>query len=97
MPRVPTAAVSSQVLNDLFEECEIWAKIKDGRLTSTFHSGIRSHNWPDATSFIVKHSLPDGKHVVTTHCVKDDHGTVFHWDAKDILLDGIRLWRAESR
>jgi len=95
VPRIPVAGVSSQVLDYLFDEFRIWPKIKDGRLTSTCLKGIASHNWPNATSFIIKHSLPNGKHVVTTHCVKDDSGNVLHWDAKDIRLNDVRLWRAE--
>ena len=95
MPRIPTAGVSSQVLDCLFQEFDVWAKIEDGRLGSTYGKGVPSHSWPNATSFIIRHRLPNSKHVVTTHCVKDDSGTVFHWDVKDIRLGDVRLWRAE--
>ena len=96
MPRIPTAEVSLEVLNCLFDEFDIWAKIRDGRLTSKPIPVpvIPSWAWPNAVSTIIKHFLPNGKHIVTTHCVKDDSGHVFHWDAKDFRLHQVRLWRA---
>lgn len=94
MARIPTAVVSSEVLNHLFDEFDIWAKIQDGRLTSKPIDGVPSYTWPNATSLIIKHFAPNGKHIATTHCVKDDSGHVLHWDAKDFRLHEVRLWRA---
>ncbi len=93
VPRIPTAAVPKDVLDRLFDEFDIWAKIGDGRLVTKALDGTPSSTWPEATSYIVKHLLTDGKHVVTTHCVKDDKGNLYHWDVKDMMLGGIRLWR----
>lgn len=94
MPSIPTAEVSIELLNYLFDDFDIWAKIRDGRLTSRPIGGTPSRKWPNATSVIIKHSIPNGKHIATTHCVKDDSGRVFHWDAKDLRLHEVRLWRA---
>ena len=93
MARRLTAGVSSEVLNRLFDEFNIWAKIHDGRLTSKPLGGIPSRTWPNATSFIIKHFIPDGKHIATTHCIKDDNGHIYHWDAKDFRLHEVCLWR----
>jgi len=94
MPRIPTAEVPKEVLDYLFDEFDIWAKIHDGRLISEPIDGLPSSTWPNATAMIIKHFLPDGKHIATTHCVKDDSGHVFHWDTKDLRLHDVRLWRA---
>ena len=94
MTRIPTAEVPKEVLDHLFDEFDIWAKIHDGRLTSNPVGAAPSYTWPNATSLIIKHSLPNGKHIATTHCIKDESGQIFHWDAKDFRLNDLRLWRA---
>jgi len=93
MSRIPTAEVSLEVLNYLFKEFDIWAKIRDVRLTSRSVGATPSCTWPHATSLIIKHFLPNGKHIATTHCVKDASCHVLHWDAKDLRLSEVRLWR----
>ena len=93
MTKIVTAEVTIEILNCLFDEFDIWAKIRDGRLTSKHLSNVPSHTWPNATSTIIKHFSPNGKHIATTHCVKNDSGHVFHWDAKDLRLHEVRLWR----
>ena len=94
MARITTAEVPKEVLDCLFDDFHIWDKIRDGRLTSKSIGSTMSYTWPDATSLILKHFLPDGKHIATTHCVKDNDGNVLHWDAKDVRLRGLCLWRA---
>lgn len=97
MARIPTAEVSLEVLNYLFDELDIWTKIQNGRLTSEPKPGSHtpSYVWRNATSMIIKHSQPDGKHVATTHCIKhDDSGDVLHWDAKDLIVGEVRLFRS---
>lgn len=93
MPTIPTAEVPAEVLDSLFQEFDIWVKIKDSRLKSEIVSPVPSSRWPEATSMIIKHFLPNGKHVATTHCVKDSAGRILHWDAKDLRLNEVRLWR----
>ena len=95
MPRVPTVEVDLSLLDVLFEEYSIWPKIRDGRIVSDVvpKSTVPSTKWPNAFSQIVKHFLPNGKHIATTHRVVGSDGTMHHQDAKDILFQGIRLWR----
>lgn len=94
MSRIPTAEISPGLLNQLFDEFEIWLKIKEGRLTSETIAQVPSSHWLNATSMIIKHFKPGGKHIATTHCVKDGKGNVLHWDAKDLRIYEVCLWRA---
>ncbi len=96
MPRIPAAEVSCEVLDSLFNEFDIWSKIDDGRLTSKPVALAPSSKWLNATSMIIKHFLPNGKHIATTHCVKDDKEHVLHRDAKDFRLHEVCLYRAAS-
>ena len=95
MPRISTAEIDLPLLEMLFEEFNIWVKTQDGRLTTEPipERTVASTRWPDSLSQIVKHRLPNGKHIATTHRVIALDGTVYHQDAKDILLQGLRLWR----
>ena len=95
MPRIPTAGVTRELLDSLFDEFNIWGKIDDGRLTSesVAEKDAPSRQWPNAMSRIIKHFMPDGKHIATTHCILNDEGHVFHWDAKDFRMYDVRLWR----
>lgn len=94
MPRIATAEVSIELLNYLFDEFAIWAKIHDGRLSSETRKHTPAHDWPNAISMIIKHFTANGKHIATTHCVKDiNSGDVLHWDAKDLKIQEVRLWR----
>lgn len=94
MPRISIAEVSIEILNYLFDEFDIWAKVLDGRLSSKPLKPTPSKAWSNATSMIIKHYMSNGKHIATTHCIKDDNtGNVLHWDAKDFKLHDVRLWR----
>ena len=97
MPKkFPTRKVTHECMDALFERLRIWDMIHDGRLTSEVVSAksVPARTYPNATSQIVKHIAPDGKHIATTHrIVSDDGGEVYHWDAKDIVINGIRLVR----
>ena len=93
--RIPTAVIDKLLLDMLFEEFAIWEKIQDGRLTSEPlpKSARPSTSWPGSFSQIIKHRLPNGKHVVTTHRVVAPDGIIHHQDAKGIRLRDVRLWR----
>jgi len=101
VPKIPTAEVSQELLDSLFAEFDLWAKIKDGRLTSQSVAGkdLPSWRWPNATSTIIKHIRPDGKHIATTHCIadiqgqalQDEEGHPIHWHAKDFRMLDVRL------
>ena len=95
MPRRPTAEISKELLESLFNEFDLWEKIGDVRILSHSLPGkdLPSRNWPDALSRIVKHSLPNGKHIATTHRIEDANGDILHEDAKDFLLQEVCLWR----
>ena len=95
MPRRPTAEISKALLESLFEEFDIWEKIGDGRILSSPLQGkdLPSRNWPNALSRIVKHSLPNGKHIATTHRIEAANGDILYEDAKDFLLQDVCLWR----
>ena len=94
-PRIPTAGIERVLLDYLFDEFEIWIKIDDGRLTfeAIAERDAPSRHWPNATSRIIKHYIPGGKHIATTHSIIDNEGNILHWDAKDLRLYDIRLWR----
>jgi hypothetical protein len=93
MPRVPTVEVSRPILNSMFRKFNIWHKIRNGTLTTNIADSRPSYKWTNATSEIIKHFTPDGKHIATTHRVRDTTGRVLHWDAKDFRLKNIRYWR----
>ena len=95
MPGKPTARVSIDLLNILFDEFDIWDKVRDGRLVSlpVPRKDAPSHHYPGALSRIVKHSLPNGKHVATSHRIEATDGAVLHEDAKDFHLQEVCLWR----
>ena len=92
MTKVPTAQVPRSFLKLLFDELEIWAKIKNGHLSSKCNDPVASHGWADGSSYIIRHYKPNGKHVATSHCVKDKTGEVVHWDAKDLMVNDVRLF-----
>ena len=95
MPRKPSAEISRELLEALFDEFDIWAKARDGRLTSLplVDKDVPSHHYPGSLSRIVKHSLPEGKHVATSHRIEAMDGTILHEDAKDFHLQEVCLWR----
>ncbi|MBI4310510.1 MAG: hypothetical protein HY681_01905 [Chloroflexi bacterium] len=92
MPRKPTAHVQHELLESIFDEFELWEKIADGRLLSEVVALDPSRAWPGATSRIIKHYLPSGKHIATTHLITDARGTVLHRHAKDFLMYEVCLW-----
>ena len=95
MPRKPTARVSIDLLNIFFDEFEIWTMVRDGRLVSppAGRKDAPSHHYPGSLSRIAKHSLPNGKHVATSHRIEATDGTILHEDAKDFHLQEVCLWR----
>ena len=95
MRKKPTAQVTMELLKALFDEFEIWNKVRDGRLISLPlpRKDVPSHHYPNALSRIVKHTLPNGKHVATSHRIEMADGTILHEDAKDFHLQEICLWR----
>lgn len=95
MPRKPTAEVSKELLETLFQAFDLWSKIRGACLSSTpiAERDAPSHHYPNALSRIVKHRLPNGKHIATTHRIETANGDILHWDAKDLLLDDVCLWR----
>ena len=96
MPRIPTRGVSRECLDALFEERGVWARISEGSLTTEplERKALPARNYPNSTSEIVKHCTLDGEHIATTHRIVDNaDGRVHHWDAKDIVIGGERLYR----
>ena len=95
MRRKPTVQISIELLDSLFDEFDIWSKIKDGRLVSLLlpSRDLPSHHYPDAISRIVKHSLPNSKHIATTHRIEGPDSSILHEDAKDFHLHEVCLWR----
>lgn len=92
MNKVPTAQVTRSLLNLLFDELEIWASIKNGHLVSRCNDPVVSYGWTGGNSYIIRHYKPNGKHIATTHCIRDKTGEVVHWDAKDLMLNDVRLF-----
>lgn len=93
MTKIPTVEITLDLLELLFTDLGIWDKIRNCTLLNRRLYSKPSHTWPRATSMIIKHFLPNGKHVATTHCIKDNTGRILHWDAKDLRLGDVRLWR----
>ena len=95
MRRKPTAQISMELLEILFEEFDIWDKIRDGRLISLPlpNKDVPSHHYLNGLSRIVKHSIPNGKHIATTHRIETAEGAILHEDAKDFHLQEVCLWR----
>ena len=101
MARKPSAQIPLEALNIVFDDFDLWPKIRDGRLHSTIlvRRDALSHHYPGALSRIVKHSFPDGRHVATTHRIEDPQGNTLHEDAKQFISTNRslprprRLWR----
>ena len=96
MPRIPTRGVSRECLDALFEERGVWARISEGSLTTEpiARKALPTRSYPNSTSEIVKHRTLDGEHIATTHRIVDNaDDSVHHWDAKDIVIGGERLYR----
>lgn len=95
MRRKPTAQVSIDLLESLFQEFDIWGKIRDQRLSGfpLPEKDVPSHHYSNARSRIVKHGIPNGRHVATTHRIETMDGSILHEDAKDFHLQKVRLWR----
>ena len=95
MARKPSGQIRPEALNIVFDDFDLWPKIRDGRLHSTIlvRRDALSHHYPGALSRIVKHSFPDGRHVATTHRIEDMQGNILHEDAKDIHFRDLVIWR----
>ena len=93
MVRLPTKEISKSILKSMFRKFDIWRKIKCDQLTSIITGSYPSRQWPDATSEIIKHYTLIGKHIATTHRVRDSSGKILHWDAKDIRLNQVCYYR----
>lgn len=94
MPYIQTTEVSAECLDSMFNKFDIWSKIKNGHLRSETLPEVPAKAFPDATSVIIKHFDANGKHIATTHCIKDCKGSILHWDAKDLRINDVRLCRA---
>jgi hypothetical protein len=88
-----TIEVSIEFLELLFKELCIWENIHAHKFLNYKTKGRPSSHWPRATSYIIRHSTPNGNQVATTHCVRDNKGKVLHWDAKDIRINDVCFWR----
>ena len=95
MSTKPTFKVSREALDAVFEDLDLWAKIRDGRLHTTIVSSkdSPSHHYPGAISRIAKHILPDGWHLCTTHRIEHPQSGILHEDAKDIHFLNVILTR----
>ena len=93
MPKIPNIQIPFTALEQLFNKLDIWSKINDGRLNSRVVYHTPSKKYSNPTSEIIKHFTSDGKHVATTHRIRDKTGEVLHWDAKDVKYKGFRYWR----
>jgi hypothetical protein len=94
MPHRVTAEVSIDALNILFSDLNLWSNIQNGSLRSFKLKPMPAKNYPHASSRIILHFLPNGKHIATTHCITDDRtGQILHWDPKDIIINDICLFR----
>ncbi len=95
MAKKSTAQISLEVLDIVFDDFDLWDKIRDGRLRSTIvvARDAVSRHYPGALSRIVKHSFPDGTHICTTHRIENPQGNILHQDAKDIHFRDLVLWR----
>lgn len=96
MPHLQTKEVSAECLESMFNKYDIWSKIKNGHLKSETLPSVPAKAFDDATSVIIKHFDTNGKHIATTHCIRDCKGSILHWDAKDLLVNGTKLWRAKK-
>lgn len=90
-----TVKVSREVLAAVFEDLDLWAKIRDGRLLSIIVNAKDSpaHHYPNSKSRIAKHFIPNGRHVATTHRIEDSDGAILHQDAKDFHFRELILTR----
>ena len=89
----PTVEVPRDFLEYMFKEFDIWENINNKHLKSKIVKEAPAKDYPNSTSEIIKHFKPGGKHVATTHRIRDNKGSVLHWDAKDLRINDIKLWR----
>jgi hypothetical protein len=89
----PTVQVTLDFLECMFRELGIWENINNKYLKSKIVKKDPARDYPNSTSEIIKHFKPSGKHVATTHRIRDNQGSVLHWDAKDLRVADIKLWR----
>ncbi len=95
MPRSPTLQVAAAELAALFEALEVWAKIRDGRFTTApvLRARRPSTSITGGFSDILRHATAIGYHVATTHRITAADGSIVHWDAKDLRIGEVVIWR----
>ena len=97
MPRVPTAHITTELLDMIIAEFEILDKANDCRLRTeiAYETGSNDPDLPDALSRILKHFTATGKHIATTHQVL--HGSNdFHWHGTDFTMYEVKLIRPKE-
>lgn len=92
MRKLRTVEVTQDNLNKLFDNSQIWEKIKDGRLSSKEIKSVPSKSWAKATSQIILHFNKKDRYVATTHRIITDDGQVVHWDARNIRIGNMCYW-----
>lgn len=95
MARIPTAAVTLELLYDITEEFDIMDKIRDGRLTTEEISRRQSGDprLPNAYGRMLKHYTrgESPRHIATSH---QTVGTPEeHWHVTDFAFQEVRFIR----
>jgi hypothetical protein len=95
MVKLLTTQILPEEMEVLFQALDLWRKIDDGRLTSDPipKSRVPSWHYSPGISEIVRHRNNAGFHIATTHRVVMLDGSIPHWDAKDIHIGEITLYR----
>jgi hypothetical protein len=94
MHRIATVEVSKEELESMYVKYEIWEKINNGELTIYPLNPVTSTSYLNCTSQMLLHFTLTGKHIATTHRIREKNGRVVHWDAHDIRIEGVCYWRA---
>jgi len=90
-----TVQVTANEFEQLFQALEIWDKIRNGRLSTEEipRRASPSDAWPGATSSMLVHRNSVGMRVATTHRIRYPDGRTPHWDASNLLVGDIVLYR----
>ncbi len=93
MPRVPTAPITTELLDMIIAEFDILDKVNDSRLRTevAYETAAKDPSLPNAVSRILKHFTLGGKHIATTHQVL--HGSETHWHGTDFTMYDVKLVR----
>ncbi len=94
MPRVPTAPITTELLDMIIAEFDILDKVNDSRLRTevAYETAAKDPSLPDAVSRILKHFTLEGKHIATTHQVLG--GRQPHWHGTDFTMYDVKLVRS---